>query len=361
MMRTNYLSHWSRRLLVFSVCASLAFVMSSPALAGADACQSALALSRQELAASFAGNRASVLIAQGSHVLLRASWGAGVSSDTRFLLGSISKTLQGLVASRLMVQGKVGLTDRVIDWLPVDSRAGLPEVWSRIRVQELLHHTSGIVDYMNELPPSGFLSTPRTFAEIFHRIPPALHFSPESSLSYSNSNYYILSKVLELRTGSPYPELYRSELVQALGLVATGLEIAPDHSIWGGSGNYPANMMGVGNSVSTTNELMKVLTALDGESFLPREQVQALFTGSADCTGGSVCGRYGLGWSLRDDAIQGRKLVIHEGHLSSVSAVVAKIPDLKLNVAIVSDRGRYLLEAPVTAILDRLVSAGCVN
>jgi hypothetical protein len=60
--------------------------------------------------------------------------------------------------------------------------------------------------------------------------------------------------------------------------------------------------------------------------------------------------------------VQGQDLVAHEGHLRNVSALVAKVPALKLNLAIVSNApGIYGGFARARDWFNGLAEAGCLS
>ena len=64
--------------------------------------------------------------------------------DDRFWVGSVTKSFVATVVMQLVAEGKVRLDARVSDLLP----GRLPQ-GRRIRLRNLLNHTSGLADYMS--------------------------------------------------------------------------------------------------------------------------------------------------------------------------------------------------------------------
>jgi D-alanyl-D-alanine carboxypeptidase len=76
-----------------------------------------------------------------------------------------------------------------------------PARWHAITIADLLDHTSGIPDYLNDLaaswPPKP--ATPGQLIASFAAAP--LHFAPGTRMRYSNSGYVLLGALIEHITG----------------------------------------------------------------------------------------------------------------------------------------------------------------
>jgi D-alanyl-D-alanine carboxypeptidase len=335
---------------------------------GRPACAQVLKDIQLSHAAVFKSVRSSMRIGAGDRVLLTTSVGAGVTEDTRFLLGSVSKPLLSILLLQRATRGELSIDDLITDDLPSGFEG--PQVdprWLTLRMSQLLNHSSGIVDYLNaSAMPAGFLSTPRSYLELLRSVPVRLAFAPSSMLRYSNTNYLILGEILKRRMGKSYGDLLDEQIVRALGLRNTGATIDWDSSLLGTTTVFPANMVGVGNAYSTSADLHRILRALDSDELLPRETVARMFTADPACTG-DRCGRYGLGFSLRKGADQlkgGFDWVLHQGHLKTVCSIVAKVPGKELNFALVSDAPNQVptddLEVFAKEWLERILASDCV-
>ncbi len=334
----------------------------------ASACGPALSQIADVLQSRFGGANASILIEQDSRTLLTRSFGRGIGTDTEFFLGSVNKSLDAVIALRLLEQKRITLERRIEGDLPEDFRKDLSAEWSKIELRNLLNHTSGIEDYMNHADSDAqahadiVLASPQSFSTLLGLAGKDLWFSPLTNLAYSNTNYLVLTKVLEGVTGDSFPILLRRELTEILGLRHTGVASSSDEGELVGRTNIAIpNLEGVGSAYSSAQDLMRFLSELDGDALLSRDSInELLFRADPHCQGNSNCKRYGMGFSLRHEAGY-FNWVLHEGHLASVSNVVAKIPSDKLNLVILSDEADLQLEGIVLEIFHRLKKGGCVG
>ena len=144
--------------------------------------------------------------------------------DDRFWVGSITKSFVATVVMQLVAEHKLGLDDRVSTLLPGRLREG-----RRIRLRNLLNHTSGIPDYMGLEPwRSAIARNPRVVISPRRLVSSAawlpLEFPPGSQASYSNTNYLVLAEILQRVTGRPLARLLRERIFVPLRLEATAYE-----------------------------------------------------------------------------------------------------------------------------------------
>lgn len=150
--------------------------------------------------------------------------GRKARADDRFWVGSITKSFVATVVMQLVDEHKLGLEDRVSTLLPGRLREG-----RRVRLRNLLNHTSGIPNYMDLEPwrsavarnPEVVIS-PRRLVSSAARLP--LVFPPGSQASYSNTNYLILAEILQRVTGRSLATLLRRRIFAPLGLEATSYD-----------------------------------------------------------------------------------------------------------------------------------------
>jgi D-alanyl-D-alanine carboxypeptidase len=142
----------------------------------------------------------------------------------RFRAGSITKSLVATVVLQLVGEERLGLDDTLQRWLP----DVLPD-GARITMRHLLQHTSGVVNYTNA---GSFRAVYRTEADIvrlrdrtwtprelvaFVEDLPLL-FEPGTGWMYSNTNFVLLSMVVERVTGAGYAAEVRRRILHPLGL-----------------------------------------------------------------------------------------------------------------------------------------------
>lgn len=333
----------------------------------APSCQQSVSQIEKSLATAFDKFHASILIQQGDQILVMRNFGSEITPHTRFLIGSVTKTLHATVAVQLMNVGELGLEDKVGERLPNDLARALPESWQELEIRNLMHHTSGIPDYMNrdnatdQHATDEFLKTPHDLSALLAFIPKTLEFAPDTDFRYSNTNYLLLGRILENVSNLSDQDLLQRDLIEPLHLSDTGTIMQFDSSIQGTTGIYPSNLVGVGNIYSTSSDLMAVLNALDGETWIPQEWIEKMYEADPACHG-TNCNLYGLGFRIpAAPEVEGYRWFYHQGHLNTVSSLVAKVPDLELNMSVVSDRSDFDNEALVRQYFASLIQAGCVT
>lgn len=119
---------------------------------------------------------------------------------TRFAIASGSKTFTALAVLRLVEEGVLALDTRVRGILGAD----LPLIDDEVTVEQLLTHTSGIGDYIDEeadwdaadyvLPvPVHVLADTEAFVPVVDGYPQA--FAPGTRFTYCNGGYIVLALI----------------------------------------------------------------------------------------------------------------------------------------------------------------------
>lgn len=129
-----------------------------------------------------------------------------------FRIGGLSEMFLAVVCLQLAEEGRLKLTDSLIDWLPETVAEQIPQA-DRIMIQQLLNHTSGLPQIDPVAFQQAVAANPThkwTAAEVL-----AIGFEPESSAvrgSYSNStaNYLLLELVIQQATGSSLAEVLQT-------------------------------------------------------------------------------------------------------------------------------------------------------
>ncbi len=142
-----------------------------------------------------------------------------ISARTVFDIGSTSKQFTAAAIGLLVQDGKLGVGDEIHDWV------GELAPWEElVTLDHLLHHTSGIPDYLGLMFRTGVdeadLTTPAQALEHLAKVQ-ALLFTPGSKYEYSNSNYFLLSQVIERASGQPFQDFARERFFAPLGMTST--------------------------------------------------------------------------------------------------------------------------------------------
>ena len=166
-----------------------------------------------------------VLVSQNNKVILKKGYGYAnfeqkISNtiDTKFYIGSVTKTFTDLLVMQLVEKGKIRLDAKISEYLHDYPKPN----GDSVTIYHLLTHTSGIpddsdpridVDYYRHYSHNEMLA-------LFDSLP--LQFTPGSKWKYTNAGTYILGMILERLTGKAYSELLNENILIPLGMKNTG-------------------------------------------------------------------------------------------------------------------------------------------
>ncbi len=228
-----------------------------------------------------------------------------ITPDTLFLIGSITKTVTALAVMQLAEAGKLSLDDPIARHLT--AFADSPS--SAITIRQLLSHTSGFSTYQGlcsiARPSAGQEAIAQLAAELATMEP--AHGVGER-WEYSNANYQVLGRLVEVVSGQPFPGYIETNILQPIGMhdsfVSDGKSypaMATGHRPWFGAKRpYEDNrtdpgMAPQGGVVSSARDLARyMLMMMNGQSDIVSASAKATMMEPASDT--SVF--YGFGWFL---------------------------------------------------------------
>ncbi|MFZ6673300.1 serine hydrolase domain-containing protein [Undibacterium sp. Xuan67W] len=121
-----------------------------------------------------------------------------VTGQTLFPLNSATKSLTGVAIMQLAEAGLVDLNAPASIYLE-----DLPKAWRQIRVRQLLAHTSGLPDVVDQPGPT----TGATEASMWKSVKMQPLNSPSGeSFSYNQTNYGLLAQIIAKQSKVPYEE-----------------------------------------------------------------------------------------------------------------------------------------------------------
>jgi len=151
-----------------------------------------------------------------------------VAFDSRFRMGSNTKTFVAVVMLQLVEEGRVRLDDSVDHWLP-GVVSGNGNDGRLVTVRNLLQHTSGIFDYTEALLATFTLADYQRMR--FQSVDPeelvdvamvhAPRFAPGAGWSYSNTNYILAGMIIKKVTGHDWSSEVRTRILAPLGMSQT--------------------------------------------------------------------------------------------------------------------------------------------
>ncbi len=141
-----------------------------------------------------------------------------ITPETVLYIGSTSKQFAAASVALAAQQGHLSLDDDIHKYLPEMPDHGRP-----ITVRNLVHHTSGIRDYLMLLELAGRTADLHSNQDVIDLIArqEELNFEPGTEWSYTNSGYFLLSMIVQRATGKSLREYAEENIFRPLGMANT--------------------------------------------------------------------------------------------------------------------------------------------
>jgi CubicO group peptidase (beta-lactamase class C family) len=266
------------------------------------------------------GFNGAILVAKNGRVLFEEYKGYGnfmtqdtITEHTPFHLASISKTFTGMTVLKLWEEGKLSLDDSLQKYFPQ-----LP--YHGITIKMLLSHRSGLPNYLYFMDTVWDKTKKATNGDVLNALiehRPATHSSPGTHFEYCNTNFLLLSLIVEKITNQPFPEYMKQNVFEPLGMHDTYIFSIKDTAnyipTWSVTQPFPMDQYdctyGDKNVYSTVRDLFKWDQALYKHTFLKKSTLDMAFTPYSNEH--PSMHNYGLGWRLFIN--NGDTVVYHNG------------------------------------------------
>ncbi len=166
----------------------------------------------------------SIALIESGRVVYTKGFGKGdnensrISPQTPFQIASMTKSFSALLILQLEKDGKLSLDDKVVDhinWFRTSDKSQSDQ----ISIRHLLQHNSGFSTQSGNLTQNsqyrGADATERSVKALQNS---QLVSAPGSSYEYSNSNYHIVSHLVEVVEGAPYEAVIAARIFQPLDM-----------------------------------------------------------------------------------------------------------------------------------------------
>lgn len=310
---------------------------------------------------------AALVVLQGGKIVLERGYGQRavgapepVTSRTRFMIGSLTKSMTGLMTATLVDDGLLDWDARVTSLWPgfeLSDASSTPLV----SLRHLLTHSSGLPRY--DIPLFVEYQQPRTLIQFLSEIPSVA--PPGQAYNYSNQGYaaggFIASSVTRQHGESlygAYDRAMRERVFEPLGLERTTLDFTrattePNHSL---SHSYnpvshvvepvpfqverfvlpvaPAGAVwsDIHDMALYANAQMSGRNAR-GEPLVSQESLQQTHTGAIAITPNAS---YAMGWLVGTDP-DGNTVLIHDGGTAGFTSYLLLVPNTGFAIAILTN------------------------
>ena len=256
-----------------------------------------------------------------------------LTAYSSFSVASVSKQFTGMAMMLLAHRQLLSLDDALARYVPeLVSYRG-------VTIRQMLHHTSGLPDYMALAERHCDGRTPITAQDVVgllqHYGPPA-GFRPGDAFEYSNTGYALLEAVLMRVSGQSYPDFMKREIFDRLGMADSSAfnlssrECRLQQRVFGcratlaGFGkrelfdlNFLDGVYGDGGIYSSARDLVRWDRGLRDGVLIPARVYQEAYV-SGRLNNGEATG-YGFGWE-----IVSADVVEHWGEWQAFSALVRR-------------------------------------
>lgn len=283
-----------------------------------------------------------------------------ITPQTVFDIGSTSKQFAAMCVHMLAREGKLSLDDDIRKWLPEMRDYGKP-----ITIRHLLHHTSGIRDYLGLMQLGGRnVMNDYSDAEVIALIAKQreLNFVPGDEHLYSNSGYFLLSAIVQRAAGVSMRQFAAKNIFEPLGMKATHfhddpLEVVKNRALGysrNGAGGYAMDIslfhvVGDGGVYTTVEDLAKWDRVFYDSP---------LAGGKALIDGMLVPGKLNNGTTLEYASgltvpmYRGLRTIRHGGAWAGYRAEMLRFPDQRTSVMVLANLGDSNPSVLANAVAD---------
>jgi len=256
---------------------------------------------------------------------------------TKYRIGSITKIFTSALILKAVEEGRLALDQTIDTYFPDVPNA------QRITVENLLNHRSGIYNFTNDPDYLVWNTEPKTEDEILTSISTKESvFDPDSKAEYSNTNYLLLTLVLQKIYDDSYSNILENKILKPIGLketyVGSKIDVSANEAFsykflknWEKESETDMSIpLGAGSIVSTPTDLTIFVESLFSGKIINESSLEKM-TKMRD--------GYGLG--IFRFPYYEKELFGHTGGIDGFSSFLIYLVADKLAVAITSNGSKY--------------------
>ena len=264
-----------------------------------------------------------------------------ITTTTVFDIASVSKQFAAFAIATLSREGKLSLDDDIRVHLP-----DVPDFGDIITIRHLLHHTSGLRDWVQSLVIAGdMMDDVISFKHILKmaRHQKALNFEPGAEYLYSNTGYNLLAEIVETVTGDSFREWTDTHIFKPLDMTNSHFHNDYEMILKNRAYSYQAvenggfkhavnNTTALGSSslYSTVEDLAKWILNFDDTRIGEQTVIEQMHQRGVLNNGEQI--DYAFGLNIGE--YRGLKTVGHSGSWRGFRSHLIRFPDQKFGVVI---------------------------
>lgn len=279
-----------------------------------------------------------------------------INGETLFYAASVSKQFTALAIAQLAVAGRLRLDDDVRKYVPK-----LPEYQVPVTIAMLLHHTSGIRDWIGLMQLAGRNGAAHDAENVALQLlyeQKSTNFVPGTQFLYSNGAFLLLAEVVERVSGQPFHQYEKEHVLDPMGMTSSFFldGAGPDKSVAAhgyvpkGDGfavrdTYP-RFGGSGGLMVTMNDLARYYNDISAGHKVWTPAVTKVMLDPGKFTDGAAVkyqpgGVMGYAAGLAVGQRRGQFMVQHGGAADGFKNEFGWFPQAKLGVGILCNRGDW--------------------
>jgi len=282
------------------------------------------------------------------------------TSETRFNMCSVSKQFTAACIYLLEEQGKLKTSDHLSTYFK-----DLPAYADTITIAQLIHHQSGIKDFttllwLRNMEENGKTTDQQAYAILSRQS--SLNFPAGDQESYTNSGYFLLSKIVTIVTGQDLSQFANTHLFKPLKMTNTGF--SRTHQVQNKANGYifdnkyvkynpKTSIIGHSNVYSQITDWDKWFNEMKNHKVLGNKVWKKILTTAVNNDGKPI--NYAGG--VRITTYQNQKLISHGGDLPGYHSYMAYFPEKDLGIIIMSNNGTFSGYNIFTSIYNNLYPA----
>jgi CubicO group peptidase (beta-lactamase class C family) len=271
------------------------------------------------------------------------------TENTKYRIGSITKTFTTVLIFQLIEEGKLSLTTTLDKFFPTVQNAKI------ITISNLLGHRSGIHNFTDDPDYLTWMTMPKSKEEMISTISKNKpDFAPDTKAQYSNSNFVLLGFIVEKLRKKLYSQILDERIVKKVGLTDTYFGKAADlknnecfsyqwtNNEWKREPETDMSIPhGAGAIVSTATDLVKFMEALFAGRLVKESSLLKMKT---------IVDGYGMG--LFQVPFGSKRAFGHNGGIDGFSSNTAYFPEDSLAIAYCTNGQRYPMNDILIGILS---------
>lgn len=275
--------------------------------------------------------------------------GQHFNKNSVYQVGSITKLFTSVLIFKLIESNKLSPDTRLSEFFPTIQYS------DKITIRNLLEHSSGLNNYVKKSGKTVWLKEPRTDAELFAELKSQKPlFNPGDSVSYSNSGYYLLGKIIEHKYKDNYGNVLRKLITKPNKLLFTNSALQNPENVsksykfseqgWVKNPDfYFKNIIGVGDISSNTSDLNKFINLLFEGRILEEKNLEVMKP---------VIGKETYGRGLMNFNFHGINFYGNTGGTYGTNTILVYEPKSKISISLIINGEQYERDLFIKDVVD---------